>query len=90
MIVREAKRLRTIKIVSFDWLEDSLLSKNRRPKRETEYLLANILEREKKKRGNEKVKIREREEEEPRKKGTFALLLLGQVIDRWSGVQPTK
>ncbi|OJJ73608.1 hypothetical protein ASPBRDRAFT_205828 [Aspergillus brasiliensis CBS 101740] len=41
--VREAKRLRTIKIVSYDWLEDSLLSKNRRPKRETEYLLANIL-----------------------------------------------
>ncbi|GKZ26182.1 hypothetical protein AbraIFM66951_010054 [Aspergillus brasiliensis] len=41
--VREAKRLRTIKIVSYDWLEDSLLSKNRRPKRETEYLLANLL-----------------------------------------------
>ncbi|PWY81216.1 BRCT domain protein [Aspergillus eucalypticola CBS 122712] len=69
--VREAKRLRTIKIVSFDWLEDSLLSKNRRPKRETEYLLANILKSEKKKRGNEKVKIRKREEEEPRKKGNL-------------------
>ncbi|KAI2996333.1 hypothetical protein CBS147345_9641 [Aspergillus niger] len=41
--VRKAKQLRTIKIVSYDWLEDSLLSKNRRPKRETEYLLVNIL-----------------------------------------------
>ncbi|RAH61276.1 BRCT domain protein [Aspergillus piperis CBS 112811] len=60
-----------VEAVSFDWLEDSLLSKNRRPKRETEYLLANILKREKKKRGNEKVKIREREKEEPRKKGNL-------------------
>ncbi|OJZ88441.1 hypothetical protein ASPFODRAFT_205562 [Aspergillus luchuensis CBS 106.47] len=60
-----------VEAVSFDWLEDSLLSKNRRPKRETEYLLANILKREKKKRGNEKVKIRKREEEEPRKKGNL-------------------
>ena len=73
MIVREAERLRTIKIVSYDWLEDSLLSKNRRPKPETEYLLANILKSEKKKRGNEKEKIRKREKERPRRKGTFAL-----------------
>ncbi|PWY94837.1 hypothetical protein BO94DRAFT_572371 [Aspergillus sclerotioniger CBS 115572] len=47
--VRKAKRSRNIKIVSFDWLEDSLLSKNRRPKREKEYLLEIILRNEKKK-----------------------------------------
>ncbi|RAK83022.1 BRCT domain protein [Aspergillus costaricaensis CBS 115574] len=71
-----------VEVVSYDWLEDSLLSKNRRPKRETEYLLANILKSEKKrKRKNEKEKIRKREKEEPRRKGTFALLLLGQVVD---------
>ena len=29
--VREARRLRTVKIVRFAWLEDSLLTKNRRP-----------------------------------------------------------
>ena len=75
MIVREAKRLRTIKIVSYDWLEDSLLSKNRRPKRETEYLLVNILKSENKKRGKERDKIRKKEKEKPRRKGTFASLL---------------
>ncbi|PWY77493.1 hypothetical protein BO70DRAFT_294673 [Aspergillus heteromorphus CBS 117.55] len=53
-IVRKAKRVKSIKIVSFDWLEDSLQSKNRRPKRETEYLLENILMAEKK--ANEKKK----------------------------------
>ncbi|GKZ36265.1 hypothetical protein AbraIFM66950_007265 [Aspergillus brasiliensis] len=66
--VREAKRLRTIKIVSYDWLEDSLLSKNRRPKRETEYLLANILKSEKKRRGKERDKIRKKVKEEPGRK----------------------
>ncbi|KAL5364048.1 hypothetical protein BJX96DRAFT_167978 [Aspergillus floccosus] len=41
--VETAKRLGTIKIVSYDWLEDSLMSKWRKPKRETPYLLENIL-----------------------------------------------
>ncbi|EHA18165.1 hypothetical protein ASPNIDRAFT_125153 [Aspergillus niger ATCC 1015] len=88
--VRKAKQLRTIKIVSYDWLEDSLLSKNRRPKRETEYLLVNILKSENKKRGKERDKIRKKEKEKSRKKGTFASLLLGPVGDRWSWVQPRK
>jgi hypothetical protein len=34
--VRDARRQR-IKIVSLDWLEDSLLSSTRKPKREKEY-----------------------------------------------------
>lgn len=34
--VKNARRQR-IKIVSLDWLEDSLLSSNRRPRREKEY-----------------------------------------------------
>ncbi|KAI2953765.1 hypothetical protein CBS147323_10058 [Aspergillus niger] len=69
--VRKAKQLRTIKIVSYDWLEDSLLSKNRRPKRETEYLLVNILKSENKKRGKERDKIRKKEKEKPRRKGNL-------------------
>ncbi|RMJ26379.1 brct domain protein [Aspergillus sp. HF37] len=47
--VREAKRLRTVKIVTYDWLEDSLLSKSRRPKREKPYLLDTVLKGERKK-----------------------------------------
>ncbi|GAB1212494.1 hypothetical protein ATERTT37_001633 [Aspergillus terreus] len=43
MLLQTAKRLGTIKIVSFDWLEDSLMSKTRKPKRETPYLLETIL-----------------------------------------------
>nr|XP_001392721.2 brct domain protein [Aspergillus niger CBS 513.88] len=69
--VRKAKQLRTIKIVSYDWLEDSLLSKNRRPKRETEYLLVDILKSENKKRGKERDKIRKKEKEKPRRKGNL-------------------
>ncbi|PGH11131.1 hypothetical protein AJ79_05078 [Helicocarpus griseus UAMH5409] len=37
-IVRDAGKIRGLKIVKLEWLEDSLLSKSRRPKRETEYL----------------------------------------------------
>ncbi|KAJ5091539.1 hypothetical protein NUU61_006409 [Penicillium alfredii] len=48
--VQDAKKLRTVKIVSYDWLEDSLQSKTRRPKSENPYLLVNILEAEKQKR----------------------------------------
>lgn len=42
-IVREARRIKKIKIVSIDWLEDSLLSKDRRPKREGPYLWRGIV-----------------------------------------------
>ncbi|KAJ5975730.1 hypothetical protein N7481_009437 [Penicillium waksmanii] len=41
--VKEAKSLKNVKIVSFDWLEDSLLSKTRRPLKETPYLWTNLL-----------------------------------------------
>ncbi|RAK98625.1 BRCT domain protein [Aspergillus ibericus CBS 121593] len=56
--IRKAKRFKNIKIVSFDWLEDSLLSKNRRPKREKKYLWHNILKNERK-RNNKKGNDRE-------------------------------
>ncbi|CAL5871706.1 uncharacterized protein PFLUO_LOCUS5959 [Penicillium psychrofluorescens] len=45
--VLEAKDLKRVKIVSFDWLEDSLLSKSKRPRNEAPYLLENILKAEK-------------------------------------------
>ncbi|PLB43548.1 hypothetical protein P170DRAFT_513900 [Aspergillus steynii IBT 23096] len=45
--VRKAKRLKA-KIVSYDWLEDSLMSKSRAPKREGPYLLETILKNEQK------------------------------------------
>ncbi|KAE8147848.1 hypothetical protein BDV25DRAFT_142366 [Aspergillus avenaceus] len=47
--VKEAKRLGTVKIVTYDWLEDSLLSKSKMPKRENAYLLENIGKEERKK-----------------------------------------
>lgn len=37
-LVQQARKLKTIKIVSFDWLEDSLMWM--RPKNEREYLMA--------------------------------------------------
>lgn len=40
--VRAAKRVKGLKIVSSDWLEDSLLSKSRRPKREGPYLWSQL------------------------------------------------
>ncbi|KAF3893483.1 BRCT domain-containing protein [Trichophyton interdigitale] len=40
--VRAAKRIKGLKIVSSDWLEDSLLSKSRRPKREGPYLWSQL------------------------------------------------
>jgi len=43
--VGRAKRMEHVKIVSYDWLEDSLQSKNRRPKGERIYLWANILKK---------------------------------------------
>ncbi|QSS58493.1 BRCT domain-containing protein [Histoplasma capsulatum] len=36
--VQQARNITGLKIVKLEWLEDSLLSKKRRPKRETEYL----------------------------------------------------
>ncbi|KAJ5618907.1 hypothetical protein N7510_002891 [Penicillium lagena] len=53
--VLEAKGLKKVKIVSFDWLEDSLLSKSRRPKHEGPYLLENILRAEKIQKGKRKA-----------------------------------
>ncbi|KAE8410401.1 hypothetical protein BDV36DRAFT_123267 [Aspergillus pseudocaelatus] len=44
--VKEARRLGTVKIVSYEWLEDSLLSRTRTPKREKAYLIENILKEE--------------------------------------------
>ncbi|KAF9884138.1 hypothetical protein FE257_002259 [Aspergillus nanangensis] len=41
--VQTAERLWGIKIVSYEWLEDSLMSKSRAPKREGPYLWKNIL-----------------------------------------------
>lgn len=43
-----AKKLGTVKIVAYDWLEDSLLSNTRRPKPEGPYLLKNLMKPEKK------------------------------------------
>ncbi|RLL96620.1 hypothetical protein CFD26_106165 [Aspergillus turcosus] len=47
--VEKAKLLETVKIVTYDWLEDSLQSKTRKPKPEGAYLLANLPNKEKKK-----------------------------------------
>ncbi|KAF7164674.1 hypothetical protein CNMCM5623_009087 [Aspergillus felis] len=47
--VQKAKLLETVKIVTYDWLEDSLQSKTRKPKPEGAYLLANVSNKEKKK-----------------------------------------
>ncbi|KAJ5188284.1 hypothetical protein N7472_007298 [Penicillium cf. griseofulvum] len=46
--VQTAKKNSTVKIVSYDWLEDSLLSATRRPKPEGPYLLKNLMKPEKK------------------------------------------
>ncbi|KAJ9488190.1 hypothetical protein VN97_g5109 [Penicillium thymicola] len=46
--VENAKKLSAVKIVSYDWLEDSLLSNNRRPKPEGPYLLKNLMKPERK------------------------------------------
>ncbi|KAI1915620.1 hypothetical protein LOZ53_001417 [Ophidiomyces ophidiicola] len=46
--VRAAKRIRNIRIVSIEWLEDSLMSKSKRPKREGDYLWASKIKTRKK------------------------------------------
>ncbi|KAK2871794.1 hypothetical protein FQN49_002818 [Arthroderma sp. PD_2] len=53
--VRAAKRIKGIKIVSSDWLEDSLLSKSRCPKREGPYLWARTAKNAKKKAAKERA-----------------------------------
>ncbi|KAL4879418.1 hypothetical protein BJY04DRAFT_95708 [Aspergillus karnatakaensis] len=45
--VIEAKRLGTVKIVSYDWLAESLLSRTRSPRNAQTYLWVNILKEEK-------------------------------------------
>ncbi|GAD98380.1 BRCT domain protein [Paecilomyces variotii No. 5] len=47
--VQAAKRMKHVKIVSYDWLEDSLMSKTRRPKREGPYLCEKLWKRKTKK-----------------------------------------
>ncbi|KAJ5682475.1 hypothetical protein N7462_005640 [Penicillium macrosclerotiorum] len=49
-LVQDAKNVGTIKIVSYDWLSESLLSKNRRPKPVGPYLLESLIK------GNKKAK----------------------------------
>ncbi|GES59220.1 brct domain protein [Aspergillus terreus] len=70
--VQTAKRLGTIKIVSFDWLEDSLMSKTRKPKRETPYLLETILRTSKtKSEKTEKAPISQKQSGKPKQKYIF-------------------
>jgi hypothetical protein len=42
-VVENAKKISSIKIVSYDWLEDSLQSPTRKPKPEDPYLLKNLM-----------------------------------------------
>ena len=44
--VEQARALKTIKIVSFDWLEDSLMPKNATSKSEEDYLLGPRIKKE--------------------------------------------
>ena len=53
--MQNATKLSTVKIVSYDWLEDSLLSNTRRPKPEGPYLLKNLMKPEKKEVQKKKV-----------------------------------
>lgn len=48
--------MKSVKIVTYDWLEDSLLSKSRRPKKEGRYLLNTVFKGEKEKKGRGKGK----------------------------------
>ncbi|RDW89848.1 BRCT domain protein [Aspergillus mulundensis] len=53
--VAQAKELGTVKIVSYDWIAESLLSRTRSPRPAKEYLWVNILKGEKKKGSAKKV-----------------------------------
>lgn len=59
--VQQAKKLRTVKIVSYDWLAESLLSKTHRPKKENPYLLEDLRRKTEKRRTKLTRKFRERE-----------------------------
>ena len=39
-VVKKAQRIKTVKIVSWDWLEDSLLSMKSKAKHESEYIMS--------------------------------------------------
>lgn len=41
MLVEKARQLRTVKIVSYDWFEDSLLANH--PQKESKYLMAPLI-----------------------------------------------
>ncbi|EEP78804.1 anthranilate synthase component II [Uncinocarpus reesii 1704] len=56
--VRAAKRIKGIKIVSVDWLEESLLSKTRRPKREKPYLWVTKMKAERKRELEKKLSLK--------------------------------
>lgn len=49
--------MKHVKIVSYDWLEDSLMSKTRRPKRETQYLWEKLLKKKTQKKAAKAGKI---------------------------------
>ena len=70
--MRQARSLKKIKIVSYDWLEDSLL--NHSPKREGDYLL----NRQVKTKAKSKAKKKAIRKENIRKGGKIAHALHGQ------------
>ncbi|KAL1969433.1 hypothetical protein VTN77DRAFT_8871 [Rasamsonia byssochlamydoides] len=75
--VRQAKRLKHIKIVTYDWLEDSLQSKTRRPKREGPYLWERILKEQKRKaaRGSKvqkKSAVKKKQQQKQKQRGVDA------------------
>ncbi|OJJ49922.1 hypothetical protein ASPZODRAFT_22632 [Penicilliopsis zonata CBS 506.65] len=70
--VQQAKQHK-VKIVSYEWLEDSLLSKSRRPKREGPYLLEKILKMtEKKKRAGKVAKAKKAKRAAMKRQGAMA------------------
>ncbi|KAL2827622.1 hypothetical protein BDW59DRAFT_160259 [Aspergillus cavernicola] len=62
--VDEAKKIGTVKIVSYDWLVDSLLSKGRMPLAAKPYLWGNILKEEKQKSQVKKSQAKESQTKE--------------------------
>lgn len=57
--MQKAKSLGTVKIVSYDWLEDSLVSRSRRPKPEGPYLWKSLLREQAQEEPKQKNQIRE-------------------------------
>ncbi|KAJ5361431.1 hypothetical protein N7541_002275 [Penicillium brevicompactum] len=54
-LIKSAQELKTVKIVSYDWLEDSLLSPTKRPKKEESYLVQTLVEADKPQKAAKKV-----------------------------------